>query len=372
MSVRIRIQGDLAHVSSSDAVLDRMPYLTAVVEAKGGLLHWDPTEPAVVPDADIDDTDAATGWLADLYGQEVADAVGRSTDASADAVVRIGQGDRGVIDGVLRLGHLTWAQAWWPAGAGIPALDPAVLAAEIAVSTHVVEHLLDDESAVERAVEDAVDAPSALAALPAAFTREGEHLLTVLSTLAEDHGVALESAEGGPAGAESRREEWTLAAGGTHGAALGVEVASGSAPVRWCDVPPQTVAADDDAAWVIRRHAGSAVLQVEVPAVDAPGSGRMLRARFGPAALGVEVELRRETTLFRGEAEVAASALFLPADQRTLWVRDPVLSPGDELIPEDEGAPDPVAARERVLSFAASQLLSPTAPLAERAAGAQR
>jgi hypothetical protein len=357
MSVRIRVHGDEVHVSRAEAPLDRMPYLTALVEAAGALLHWDATETVALPDADVDDLRAAADWLPEIYGQEVADAV----VFGADATLPVGGGDPAVIDAVLRLGHLNWAQAWWPAGARISALDPALLAAESAVTAHIVEHLLDDDRAVERVLADAAEAPRAVAALPPAFAAETERLLTTLADLSEDHGVALAPAE--PAAV---REDWALAAGGVDSISSGVEVASGRAAVRWSDVPAQTVDAGAEARWAIRQRAGAAVLRVEVPAVDSPRAARSLTARFGPAELGVDVVLRRETTLFEGEAEVPASALFLPSSEQTLWVRDPVLSP------EDDGAPDPHDARERVLSFAAARLLSPKATLAERSAGVRR
>lgn len=362
MTLRIRVQGDLAHLSSADGAFDRVPCLTAVVEVRGGLLHGDPTGPASLPDADIDDVDAASAWLADVYGPETADAVIRGVHGAT----RIEPGDQTVIDAVLRLARLTWTRAWWPAGARVPAVDPVLLAAEIALAAHAVEHLLDDDLATERALADAAGIAPALAALPPALAAEGERLLSALTALSEDYGVALDPAEATAADAAQVRQEWALAAGGARDASDGIGVASGSAVVRWGDVPAQTVDAEAEARWTLRQSAGVATLRVEVPAVDAPSSGRTLAARFGPAELGVDVALRRDGALFRGEAEVPASALFLPAGERLLWVRDPLLSPADA------DAPDSAADRERVLSVAAARILSPDASLAERAAGSSR
>ena len=359
MSAQIRAQGDRVHLSSADSSPDRIPFRTAIVEARGGLLRWDPTDAVTVPDADVDDVDAAAVWLAEIYGPEVADAVSRGTDAT----LPVGEGDPAVIDAVLRLGHLAWAGAWWPAGSRVPALDPALLAAETALTTHIVEHLLDDDQAVERALADAATAPAALAAVPSALAIDADRMLSALSALAEDYGVVLDATPG--RSISGAREEWALAAGGAHASRAGVEVASGSAPVRWTDVPAQTVAAESEARWTIRQHAGAAVLHVEVPAVDSPHAGRSLVARFGPAELGTEVILERGSAMFHGEAEVPASALFLPAADRTLRVHDPLLSA------EDDGAPEPLDQRERVLAFAASRLSSPDASLAERVAGAR-
>lgn len=353
MSTLIRVRDGVAHISSGLGAPGGPPFLTAIVEAAGALLHWDPTVGVASPDADIDDLVAASGWLAELYGPAVADAV-RDGD---DIVVDVEPRDPHVVDAVLRLGHLTWARAWWPAGASIPALDPALLAAEITVASHVVSHLLDDDDAVERALQDAVDAASALAALPATLAPEGAELSVAVSDLAEDHGVDLLPVR-------ARRAEWALAAGGAGPAPGGIEVATGTTPIRWADVPAQTVDAEGEARWSLRQQGGTTTLRVEVPAVDRATTDS-LRARFGPEDAAVEVALARVAGRFEGEAVVAASLVFLPAPERTLWVRDPLLAPSP-------GEPENADDRVRALLFAALRLPAPHASLAERAAGAAR
>lgn len=370
MSTHIRVRDGIAHVSAGSistgpistgpAAATRAPFLTAIVEATGALLHWDPTAGAALPDADIGDATAASGWLAEVYGTTIAEAVLRGDDVS---VTVAGSGarepaDPRIVDAVLRLGHLTWARAWWPASARLPALDPALLATEIARTSHDLTHLLDDDEAVERALHDAADAPGVLAALPPALAADGAALATALAELADDHGIALLAAA-------STREEWALAAGGPGAPASGIEIANGTAPVRWADVPAQSVDAEGVAHWALSQHAGAVTLRVEVPAVDTAFAARTLRARFGPAASGVDVALERDGSRFFGEAAVAASLAFLPADARTLWVRDPMLASAP-------GSPESAADRDRVRRFAALRLGSPAASLAERAAGAAR
>ncbi|WP_435747012.1 hypothetical protein [Microbacterium sp. PMB16] len=359
MSMQIRVGDGVVHVTSGRTESIDAPFRTTIVEAAGALLHADPTAEATIPDADIDDVDAAAGWLSDLYGPEIADAVRRGVDTS---VAWTGPGDAGIADAVQRLGQLTWARAWWPAGARIPALDPALLAAEIATTSHLLSHMLDDDEAVERALQDAADAPSALAALPPALASDGARLAHALLELADDHGVALLPSR-------EARQEWALAAGGAErhpgSADAGIELASGSAAVRWADVPAQTVDAEAAAHWSLRQRAGNATLHIEVPAVDAPFAARSLRARFGPADSGIEVALERDGNLFGGETAVAASVAFLPAGERVLWVHDPALvsSPGE---------PDRESDRDRVLQYAASRIGAAGASLAERAAAAVR
>ncbi|MDQ0728401.1 hypothetical protein [Microbacterium sp. W4I20] len=366
MSVLVRVRDGVAHVSPGRLEATDPPFLTAVVEAAGGLLLTDATVDATVeadvreirvPDAVIDDVDAAGAWLADLYGPEVADAVRQGAETSPEWT---GPGDAGIADAVHRLGQLTWARAWWPAGARIPAVDPSLLAAEIAVTSDLLSHLLDDDEAVERALRDAADIRSALAALPSALAAEGAQLAAALHDLADDLGVELLPAR-------ENREDWALAAGGTGPVAdrPGIEVASGTAPVRWADVPAQTVDAEGLARWSLRQSDGSLMLQIEVPAVDADFAARALRARFGPADSDIDVALERQGGRFRGETAVAASVAFLPAGERMLWVRDPALA-------SSPGEPDSGSDRERVLRHASARWGAPGASFAERVAGAVR
>ncbi|PVE94741.1 MULTISPECIES: hypothetical protein [unclassified Microbacterium] len=354
MSTLIRVRDGVAHLSSGVSGVEDPSFLTAIVEGAGALLHWDATAGANWPDADIDDIAAASGWLADVYGPAVAAAA----SSESDAAVEIADADPGIVEAVLRLGHLAWARAWWPAGARIPALDPALLAAEIALTSHLVSHLLDDEDAVEHALRDAADAASRLAALPLALAPDGAAVSAELAELADDHGIALLPVT-------TAREEWALAAGGAGPASAGIELATGADAVRWADVPAQSVDAEGEARWWLRQHDGRMTLRVEVPAVDADVAATTLAARFGPSDSAVDLALERVGDRFSGETDVPASVAFLPAGERTLWVHDPVLAPSP-------GAPETAEARDTVIRFAADRLESPSTSLAERSAGASR
>jgi hypothetical protein len=365
MSTRIRVLDGRVEITtrSNDtaapgALAERASFMTALVEAKGAILIWDATATPHLPDAEVHDARAASAWLDDVYGPVVADAVLRGGDT---IVALDAPADPATVASVFALGNLSWARAWWPASTSILALEPAILAAEIAVQSHRISHLLEDDDAVECAVLDAREAPSALAALPSSLAAEGAALTLALDALAEDHGVELQ-----PATATEPRAEWALAAGGERPSptANGIVVAHGSTPVHWSDVPAQTVDAAAAARWTLLQGTDSPFLRVEVAAVVGLPSIPALHARFGPAELELDVMLELEGSHFVGETVVPASALFLPPAARALWVREPSMasSPGASESPEE---------RARVLAFAAGRLTAPDASLAERAAGAR-
>lgn len=358
MTTRIRMQEGRAEITvlPEDALPDRSPFLTALVEAAGALLTWDVTADSPLPEAHVHDADAASAWLHEVYGAATTTAVLRGRDT----VVEV-EPDPDILRAVLTLGHLSWARAWWPASGGVLSLDPALLAAEIAAESHRIAHLLDDEDAVERAVIEARDAPSVLAGLPPGLAADGIRLSSILAGLAEDEGVVL-----APATPSAHRAEWALAAGGDHGALslTGVVVAEGSAPVQWSDVPAQTVDAAAEARWALHQQTDAAWLQVEVTAVDGVSSKSALRARFGPAELDVDVPLEFDGTRFRGAIVAPSAAVFLPLRDRILWVRDPAAAPSP-------GEPESAEERARVLRFAADRLRAADATLAERAAAAR-
>ncbi|WP_243229722.1 hypothetical protein [Microbacterium sp. CIAB417] len=364
MRIGIRIDGDRALVGPSPGPVDQTagpaePFTTALIEARGALLAWS-VPPGRFPDAVVHAPDQAAEWLADVYGPGVAAAVAdvdRRTEASAEPAAIV-LGDSAELTGPVRtLALLGWAARWWPAGGSVPALDTGLLAAEIALAAHRVDHLLDDEEATERALAEAADAPSALERVPARFAGEAEALSAALSDLAEDHGVVLRPVA-------AARDSWALAAGGSVSAASGVEIAHGSAPVSWADVAPQSVAADAEATWSLRHVGGQAVLTVEVAPV--PGADPAdLRARFGPEERGIDVRLEVDGTVLRGSTEVPASVALLPIEERVLWVRDVRMTsvPGPAESPE---------ARQAALAYAAGRRTDPEASLAERTAGALR
>src|SRR2546423_9711150 len=188
------------------------PEQTARVEAAGALVSWDllgGPEPVV----EVHDADRAAEWLWEL-------------DEPA------------TLAAVQRLTHLNWARAWWPAStvAGVPPLHLAVLAAEIAVATAAVSHLLDDDEAVERALS---------ALLPLPLHPELDGLADELAELAADFGVEVPAPV-----AVARRDDYALAASGAR-QPYGLVVQQGTTPVDWSLVPPGAVDAAADASWTI-------------------------------------------------------------------------------------------------------------------------
>ncbi|MDQ0642625.1 hypothetical protein [Microbacterium murale] len=355
MTVWIRIDGDAATVSDVAEPRRGATFATAIVEAHGALLTWDVTAGMRFPDAEIHSPIEAEGWLADVYGDGVAEAVraGKQAELALPA-------DAELVDAARALALLTWAHAWWPAGVYTPAVDPAIIAAEIAVAAHALEHVLDDPDAVERALTGAIDAPSALASAPASLRVEAGALADAIADLADDHGVELQ-----PATLDARPEDWALAASGPNMPSHeGTEVGHGSSPVRWADVPAQTVAADSDAQWSLRSVGGAAHLHLTVAAASGASRDSTLRARFGPEDLDIDVPLALTGAAFTGSAEVAASVALLPLDDRTLWVRDPLVA----AVP---GPAESETDRDLVREFAVARLDDPSASLAERIAGAR-
>ncbi|MDA1362848.1 hypothetical protein O1R50_24740 [Glycomyces luteolus] len=321
------------------------PECTALTEARGALLYWDVLDRSPHPDAEIHDEALAADWLWEIYGPDAADAILHASDSIAT------EWESPVLDAARRLAHLRWAEAWWPSShaAAIPALDTGLLRAEAAWRTAAVEHLLDDEEAVERALAEA-DATAAEALDPALGASE---LTAALEDLAEDYGVALRREP-----VHLRQEDWALAAGGDR--AVDFALASGGAPVDWTQVPQGLVDAAAGAAWTLTQREGGLTITVTVPA--APEARDLhLTARIG----GVELPLilDPETRSYSGETEAPQALLLLPADRRVLHVFAPDFSVGDE-----RNDPRRSPHRAEIIEFARERLTDPAASLAERAA----
>ena len=405
--IRITINDGSARVinaSRSEAVLGFAPDVPApgdiplagsgLVEARGALLCWDVTAGERYPHALIHAPDEAAGWLWELYGDRVADAVLAATDAgpwSEASEESIAPEHTGPRDQLWQLASLSWAEAWWPASrrAGIPALSRVLLAADTALATAAAEHLLEDENAVERALSAVGTMLAGLRSVRAwpAFTTEADQIAESLRNLAEDRGFA-ETGDGeatnetsarpgtgppaepprGPGSRSDDPNDWALAAGGEHVSSQ-LALASGSAPTAWSGLGPQTLDAAAEAEWSILRRDGRNRLAVTVPAapevrypIPETPPAPVLAARFGPADLGVRLSLRRNGNTFGGETELPPNALLLPTAERTLSITDPRLDEGDEMEPEPE-------VRAALLDYARARLTEPSASLAERFAG---
>ncbi|MEV8437611.1 hypothetical protein AB0425_09595 [Actinosynnema sp. NPDC051121] len=317
------------------------PEVVALVECSGALLAWDVLADDPVPAARVHDPVRASEWLWEVYG-EAADAV----LGGASEVEVPGPGDWRVRDACRRVAQLNWARAWWPASvtAGVPALDPVVLRAELAVAVSAVEHLLDDPDAVERALAAAValDVPTADPEVDAVAGR--------LVALAEDYGVELAPAE------LPSRAGFALAAGGS--GATATTALSGSSTVDWSWTPHGAVDAAAPADWAVVRRQGRTVLEVSV--VPGPTPGVRLAARFGD----VEVALDGvdEAGRLTGSAPVSAAVLLLPPERRVLTVYAPDFA--EPVAPD----PDAGARRAAIIAYARSRVGSPTATVTERTA----
>jgi hypothetical protein len=303
------------------------PERTALLEARGALLAWDVLAGSAVPSARIHDVSRAADWLWEVYGQDAAAGI----LGSAGDVVSPVDGDWQVRDAARIVAHLGWVEAWWPAAADVPTIDPVLLRAERAVATSDVEHLLDDEEATERA-------------LAAVETTSDPALDARLVALAEDHGVELRAAV-------PTRAEFALAAGGGGGSS-GVTVLSGVNTVDWALVPSGVVDAVADAEWAVVRREGGTYLEVVVTLV--PGARSRLAARFG----AVEVALDQVDDLGRliGSVPVAPTILLLPSAQRQLTVYAPEFDGQDPFGPARQAA---------IIAYARSR---PTTTLTERMA----
>lgn len=317
------------------------PERTALLEVRGALLAWDVLADDPVPSARVHDPDRAADWLWEVYGTAASAILG-----GADEVAVPADGDWRVRDAGRVVAHLRWADVWWPASAaaGVPALDPALLRAELAVATGEVEHLLDDEDATERALA----AVGPFAADPAV-----DVLATRLVALAEDYGVPLAEAT------VPSRSTFALAAGGGE-QADGVTVLSGADVVDWALVPQGVVDAAADAQWAVVRRQGSTFLEVAVS--PGPRGDTRLAARFGR----IDVVLDDTDGLGRitGRTAVPPTVLLLPPAQRVLTVYAP-----DFAAPAPDPDPDGPARQAAIVAYARSRVDSPTATLTERLAG---
>ncbi|QTR03691.1 hypothetical protein J7S33_01130, partial [Saccharothrix algeriensis] len=237
MSPRVRREGGEVLVGRWPSHPER----TALLEARGALLAWDvlaDLDPGPGPAARVHDTARAADWLWEVYGPDAAARILAAAESEPESEsepepesesgsdqagpdqpgpdrAEPDQGDPGAVRRAARtVAHLTWARSWWPASAsaGVPALDPVLLHAELALATAAVEHLLDDEDATARALAEVTADPVV------------EGVSARLAALAEDYGFPA------PQPLPPTRAEYALAAGDA-ARADGVTVHSGSDPV---------------------------------------------------------------------------------------------------------------------------------------------
>jgi hypothetical protein len=341
--LRISRDRETVHVATGPNPERPHPECTALVEARGALLHWDVLDQHPHPAAEIHDPALAADWLWEVYGPDAATVILNGANTTETTW------DSPVLNTARRLAHLRWAEAWWPSShaAAVPALSIGLLRAEAAWRTAGVEHLLDDETAVERALADAD--PTALEALADDPARH--ELAAALEQLAEDYGVELRRRP-----AQLRREDWALAAGGDH--PVDFALASGGTLVDWAQVPQGLVDAAAGATWTLTQRERGLAVTVTVPA--APEARDLdLTARI--ASVDIPLRLDPDTGTFTGEAQAPQTFLLLPAHQRELRVHSPDFT-------KDPTEPADAPHRAALIEYARARLTDSDASLAERTA----
>ncbi|MGO2110193.1 MAG: hypothetical protein ACTH31_01105 [Pseudoclavibacter sp.] len=306
----------------------------------------------------------------------------------------------GIVTDLARVALLNWMVAWWPAGASVPALAPEFVHAEGAVAADRVEDLLDDDEAVGRALGLAVGVTGALgrAREHPAIAADAETFAARVAELADavgaptgagdiagtDTGADTDASPAGDpvddrhAGA-TRQRDLALAAGGSGAVGVGagaVEIATGTSPVRWADVPWQTIAADVDATWGLLQSGGALSLAASVAAAPRPAFGAadarpgVVQARFGGGSAAVELELTLSGGQYQGARDAPTEAALTPPAERVLRVWDRRMIGDAGIAGEPESGDD----RSAAVAYAAGRLANPAAAFAptfaERAAAA--
>lgn len=274
------------------------PAQRAVLEADGAVLVWDAGSTGALPHAIVWDARRAAAWAWEIYGPDAAAAL--LGDASAFEPAP------GPSAAPARTAAVaTWAQAWWPASvpAGIPPLDPRLLALERALALLDVEQLLDDPGAVDGALRAA-----------SAFDATGldPDLLVSVRDAAEDRGLDLPL----PA---PRRVAYALAASTPPPAAA--PLATGSAPIDLGAVPTGAVDAGAPAHWSVTRDGAETVLHVYVDRAPRHPADEADAPALHAAFAGAVVALTPDAAAYTGSVAVAASLLL--SRDRALVVSSP-------------------------------------------------
>ncbi|MCV7226352.1 hypothetical protein [Mycolicibacterium komossense] len=343
---------------------------TALLEVSGAVLSWPVDDPAAAPQITFTDVRRAD-WLWRVLGESGHNAVVTALDGAARSagpnleiagVELIG----GSVDPLraLALGH--WLRRWWPASAraGIPALDAALLDAEIALRTVAAQDYFTDDTPDSDVGELLAPHPVALTAHALGGDPRVVGLARACGELASDIGLEgagwarLEAAldQLPPPGADvsaGRRDDYALAAG-TDGGRGGVgAIADGVDSLRWTTVAPGIFdAAEDTVHWTVETRGGLAVAIVTV-AVGGTQS-----------ASGVVVSLRTGDISGTGVLDAGGRALLplldagrLPVTESVAWDRDWAstrVTVGDDV--QSDESPE---IRERIRRFARDRLQQP-------------
>ncbi|WP_227980721.1 hypothetical protein [Nocardia spumae] len=251
---------------------------TLVLEVIGGHLSWSLLSGQRIPAAVLHDPEAAQDWLWAVYGEPVALAVADDRTGELPAAAALPE----LTEAAWQLGYAHWAAHWWPASTidGIPALDPDVLARDIAALTESCDAITDGA--------DAQPPPRPSAAAPA------------------------------------RRQDYALAAGSATGTGRpGLVLATGTAGWDWRRCPPGIVDASEYAvSWRLTRDAGSTTVDVHAAAAPQLDTGLPAhlwpRARVVTRSLTLDLPLRLDGDTWTGTTrtdaeEVVRVDLHVPA-----------------------------------------------------------
>jgi hypothetical protein len=312
-------------------------FTRAVLDVAGAVLAWPVLGNPGPPTAEIHDAGRAQQWLWAVYGERTAAAV-HACAAGGSAGARVTADRTALASGAARLGFGHWAARWWPASHldGIPALEPDVLALELAALTHECQQLFDDDGdqpddcvaeligdhevaidtlirwwhatppstdtarrleSVLRSVDDAADCAGL----------DGQALRRLRSSLAEPRPVGT-GAE--PVPLFVRHRDFALAAGEPL-VAGGRVIARGSGTNDWRRYPPGFVDASETAvSWTARALGARRRIEVEVVAHPAaPVTRALLVAEVGvDAGRPSRVPLARRDDVWSGRADLDPSA----------------------------------------------------------------
>jgi hypothetical protein len=330
-------------------VLDAVPGLDVLVlEVVGGHLSWSLFGDESVPAAVLDDVEAAQDWVWAVYGEEVASAVADNRLRALTAAPARPESAAAL----RRLAYAHWASRWWPASTldAIPALDPRLLAEEIAALSERCEMMIDDADA-GLATEDIADGGGT-----APNDRPGSGDFDLFDA-PQGRGIEGDSAAIGRT--TGRAEDYALAAGGAE-SSDGLIVARGSGGWDWRRCPPGILDAGESAvSWQVTRAAGESTVRISVVASpDCRGTvPQHLRPHAwvapadAPPARTLSADAEFTTPLHRrGDAWIGSVRTSgIPESPPEITIFVPGVGPADP--PRDESG-----ARDRIRRFARARL----------------
>ena len=331
--------------------------LASVLEVSGAVLSWTVDDPAgSAAAAQITFTDPARAdWLWRVLGEPGHVALAEAmTPRPPGAAVELTGVDLlpGSLEPLRRLAFGHWLRRWWPASLrdGIATLDGALLDAEIALLTTAAEDFFTD---------DTVDSDVAALLRPhtaalSAYLTDGDprvaELVRRCADVADDLGVAFGEADG----ANLRRDDYALAAGGEAVVRGSAAIASGTDSVEWGTVPPGVFDAGENSIdWRVEAADGAARAVVHVAL-----SG-------GGLAAGIPVRLRSGFISGAGVLDADGAAGFAVVDEQqqpvaesTAWDHDWRATGVRIGVDRTESAESPQT-RERIRDFARARLRAP-------------